>query len=79
MLFATGHGEIKLSPAEVQGLRTYLLGGGFLHVDDNYGLDESFRREMARVLPEATMLELPIDHPIYTCLLPIAAGFAQDS
>jgi hypothetical protein len=44
MLFATGHGEMKLTPAEVQGLRIYLLGGGFLHVDDNYGLDESLRR-----------------------------------
>ncbi len=77
MLFATGHGEIKLTPTEVQGLRTYLLGGGFLHVDDNYGLDESFRREMARVLPEATMLELPIDHPIYTDFYQLPQGLPK--
>src|SRR5687767_7670398 len=51
-LHVTGHGNIKLSDREIQRLREYLLRGGFLHVSDNYGLDSSFRREIARVFPE---------------------------
>jgi len=51
-LHATGHGNIHFSDAEILRLREYLARGGFLHVDDNYGIDESFRREMARVYPD---------------------------
>lgn len=61
----TGHGNIRLSGEEVGALREYLLGGGFLHADDNYGLDASFRREMERVFPEKELVELPADHPVY--------------
>jgi hypothetical protein len=64
-LHLTGHGEIRLSPTEVARLREYLLRGGFLHADDNYGLDESFRREIARVFPDRPMVEVPTSHPIY--------------
>lgn len=77
MLFVTGHGEMKLSDAEVAGLRAYLLGGGFLHADDNYGLDESFKREMQRVLPDAELHELPIDHPIYHCFNQMPQGLPK--
>ncbi len=64
-LYLTGHGNIRLSEAEVGALRAYLDDGGFLHADDNYGLDESFRREIRRVYPDAELVEVPFDHPIY--------------
>lgn len=64
-LYMTGHGNVKLSDIEVRALRDYLESGGFLHVDDNYGLDESFRREIAKVFPDAELVAVPHDHPIY--------------
>jgi hypothetical protein len=64
-LYLTGHGTIRLSEEEVQILRRYLTSGGFLHADDNYGLDETFRRELARVFPDRPLVELPADHPVY--------------
>ena len=65
ILFMTGHGNVHFADAEVVRLRRYLERGGFLHVDDNYGLDESWRRECARLFPESPLLELPADHEIY--------------
>lgn len=73
-LHATGHGEMKLSDAEIVQLREYLLRGGFLHVDDNYGLDESFRREIKRVFPDRPMLEVPTSHPIYHLVYDFPSG-----
>ena len=64
-LYITGHGNIRLSDDDVARLRAYLESGGFLHVDDNYGLDESFRREVARVFPDRELVELPATHPVY--------------
>jgi hypothetical protein len=64
-LYLTGHGTLRLSPEEVKILREYLLGGGFLHADDNYGLNESFRREIKKVFPDKELVELPHDHPVY--------------
>src|SRR6185503_3277639 len=64
-LFACGHGNMKFTPAEVENLRRYLKSGGFLWVDDDFGIDASFRREMKRVLPDASITELPYDHPIF--------------
>lgn len=61
----TGHGNIILSESESMNLRIYLEGGGFLHVDDNYGLDEYFRREMKKVFPNKKFVELPPSHPIF--------------
>jgi hypothetical protein len=61
----TGHGNVVFSPAEAENLRNYLIGGGFLHVDDNYGLDQFFRPQMKKVFPELEFVELPFDHPIY--------------
>ena len=61
----TGHGNIVLSEGETQNLRNYLEGGGFLHVDDNYGLDEYFRREIKKVFPDKKLVELPPNHPIF--------------
>jgi hypothetical protein len=64
-LYMTGHGNVSFSPGEREALRRYLIGGGFLHADDNYGLDESFRREMAQIFPDAELTEIPRDHPIF--------------
>jgi len=65
ILFLTGHGNIDLSPAEARRLRAYLDNGGFLYIDDDYGLDTAVRREMRKVFPEQEMRELPFDHPLY--------------
>jgi hypothetical protein len=64
-IYLTGHGNVRFSEEEVQILRKYLTSGGFLHADDNYGLDESLRRELKRVFPDKELVELPISHPIY--------------
>ena len=61
----TGHGRWALSDAEAQNLRKYLEGGGFLHIDDNYGLDPYVRPAMKKVFPELELVELPFSHPIY--------------
>lgn len=61
----TGHGNVILSESDAMNLRVYLEGGGFLHVDDNYGLDEYIRREMKKVFPNKEFVELPPNHPIY--------------
>ena len=64
-LYMTGHGNIRLTDEEIIDLREYLLGGGFLHTDDNYGLNTSFRREMKRVFPDRDFVELPHDHAVF--------------
>lgn len=61
----TGHGNVLFSEAEAENLRNYLIGGGFLHIDDNYGMDEFARREIKRIFPDKELVELPFDHPIY--------------
>ena len=61
----TGHGNVVFTPIEAQNLQEYLLAGGFLHVDDNYGLAPSFRREIKKVFPEEELMEIPWDHPIF--------------
>lgn len=64
-LHMTGHGNVSFSDAEVKNLRKYLVSGGFLHIDDNYGIDVSVRREMKKVFPELDFVELPFSHDIY--------------
>ena len=61
----TGHGNVVFTNQDVDNLRKYLTGGGFLHISDNYGIDEYIRREMKRVFPELDFVELPFDHPIF--------------
>jgi hypothetical protein len=61
----TGHGNVVFTDAEAQNLRNYLLSGGFLHIDDNYGLNQFIRREMKKVFPELSFVELPYDHQVY--------------
>ncbi len=76
-LYVTGHGNIKLTDAEIVRLREYLGRGGFLHVDDNYGLDESFRREIARVFPDRPLVDVPLTHPIYNVVYPFPKGIPK--
>lgn len=64
-LYLTGHGNVTFSDAEAERLRRYLRNGGFLHVDDNYGLDEHIRRELQKVFPDRSLQEVPFSHPIY--------------
>ena len=64
-IYITGHGNIRFNENEILNLRKFLLNGGFLHADDNYGMDKSFRREMKKVFPEKEWIELPKDHNIY--------------
>ncbi len=61
----TGHGNVVFSNDEAENLRNYLINGGFLHIDDNYGMDEHIRRELTKVFPELELVELPGNHPIY--------------
>lgn len=62
----TGHGNVSFSEQEIDNIRSWLMRGGFLYVDDDYGLDESFRREIKKVFPEKELVELPKDHPIFS-------------
>lgn len=61
----TGHGNVVFSATDSENLRNYLIGGGFLHIDDNYGMDKFIRPEMKKVFPESDFIELPYNHPIY--------------
>ena len=61
----TGHGNVIFSTEESENLRKYLIGGGFLHIDDNYGMDKFVRPEMKKIFPESEFVELPYSHPIY--------------
>lgn len=61
----TGHGNVQFSDQEARNLRTYLEAGGFLHIDDNYGLDKYVRPQMKKVFPELEFIEIPFSHPIY--------------
>lgn len=64
-VYMTGHGNVVFLADEAANLRRYLMAGGFLHIDDNYGLDPYVRPEMKKVFPELDFVELPFDHPIY--------------
>jgi hypothetical protein len=73
-LHATGHGNLSFTEAERAILRRWLRQGGFLHVSDNYGMDESFRREMAKLFPDQPLVPVPIDHPIFHLVYDLPAG-----
>ena len=65
-LYLTGHGNIRFSENEIIELRSILTNGGFLHADDNYGMDKSFRREIKKVFPNKDFVELPHSHPVFS-------------
>jgi hypothetical protein len=76
-IYMTGHGNVVFSPRDVENLRTYLLAGGFLHIDDNYGLAEFARREMKKVFPEYNFVDLPYSHPIFQQKYKFATGLPK--
>lgn len=76
-LYMTGHGNVSFTPAERAALRQYLLDGGFLHADDNYGLDESFRREIALIFPDAELTEIPPTHPVFHAFYDFPEGLPK--
>jgi len=76
-VFACGHGNIKFTDAEIRNLRLYFESGGFLWVDDDFGIDASFRREMKRIFPDAPLIELPFSHPIYHQLYDFPHGLPK--
>jgi len=76
-VFACGHGNMKFTPTEVANVRRYLQSGGFLWVDDDFGIDVSFRREMKRVFPDAAVVELPFSHPIFHSLYDFPGGLPK--
>ena len=76
-LFLTGHGNISFSDQEVRQLRTYLLRGGFLYADDDYGMDTSFRREIRKVFPDRDLVELPPSHELFHCFYSFPEGIPK--
>jgi hypothetical protein len=73
----TGHGNVFFSQEDAENLRAYLLSGGFLHIDDNYGMNEYIRRELKKVFPEKDLQELPPDHPIFNAHFPFPNGLPK--
>ena len=76
-LYMTGHGNVRFGDTELSTLRRYLQQGGFLHADDNYGMDESIRRELARLFPDRPLVEVPLDHPIYHLVYEFPRGIPK--
>ena len=76
-IYMTGHGNVHWSDAELVALRRYLAHGGFLHADDNYGMDESLRRELARLFPGQPLVEVPLTHPIYNLVYKFPQGIPK--
>lgn len=73
----TGHGNVVFSDAEAENLRNYLIGGGFLHIDDNYGIDPFIRPAMKQVFPELEFVELPFDYPVYRQQFAMESGLPK--
>ncbi len=73
-LYMTGHGNVLWSAEEARLLRRHLEAGAFLHADDNYGMDQSFRREIAKVFPERALTDVPTAHPIYHLVYEFPGG-----
>lgn len=76
-IYMTGHGNVHFSDQDLVVLRRYLRQGGFLHADDNYGMDKSIRRELARLFPDHPMVEVPLNHPIYHLVYDFPKGIPK--
>ena len=76
-LYMTGHGNVRFSPQERLALREYLLAGGFLHADDNYGMDGSFREEIAVIFPEYELAEIPPDQAVFRMMYDFPEGLPK--
>lgn len=73
----TGHGNVYFSAEEAKNLRLYLLGGGFLHIDDNYGMSKFIRAELKKIFPDKELQELPASHPIFSSAFPFPNGLPK--
>ena len=76
-LYMTGHGNVRWSNQDLLTLRRYLEQGGFLHADDNYGMDASIRRELGRLFPDHPLVEVPLDHPVYHLVYEFPRGIPK--
>lgn len=76
-LHMTGHGNVHFNDQDLETLRRYLRQGGFLHASDNYGMDKSLRREVARLFPDHPLVEVPLDHPIYHLIYDFPKGLPK--
>ena len=76
-IYMTGHGNVRWSDPDLLTLRRYLQQGGFLHADDNYGMDLSIRRELARLFPDRPLVDVPLDHPIYHLVYEFPQGIPK--
>ena len=76
-IYMTGHGNVHWSDEDLRTLRRYLEQGGFLHADDNYGMDASIRRELGRLFPDHPLVEVPFDHPIYHLVYDFPKGIPK--
>lgn len=74
---ATGHGNVVFSPSDVENLRNYITSGGFLHIDDNYGMNEYIRKEITKLFPNSELVEIPANHPIFQKPYPFPAGIPK--
>ncbi|APG59520.1 DUF4159 domain-containing protein [Christiangramia salexigens] len=73
----TGHGNVIFNDSEIENLRNYLLSGGFLHIDDNYGMDKFIRKEFRKMFPDKELKELPADHPIFSAAYSFPNGLPK--
>ncbi len=76
-LYMTGHGNVRFTDSEVATLRKYLQQGGFLHADDNYGMDPSIRRELKRLFPDRDLVDVPLDHAVYNVVYRMPEGIPK--
>jgi hypothetical protein len=76
-LHMTGHGNVVFTQQEADNLRKYLMGGGFLHISDNYGMDKFIRPQMKKVFPELSFVELPFNHPVYQQKFKFSGGLPK--
>ncbi len=77
LVHMTGHGNVFFSAEEADNLRNYLVSGGFLHIDDNYGMDQYLRKELAKIFPNKILKELPVNHPIFSYKYPFPQGLPK--
>lgn len=77
LVYMNGHGTVLFSKQDVRQLQEYFRRGGFLWADDNYGMDKSFRREIAKVFPETPLVEIPYDHPVFSIYYPFEHGLPK--
>lgn len=73
----TGHGNVFFTDEDASNLRTYLMSGGFLHIDDNYGMEPYIRKELQKVFPDKELIEVPADHPIFSAAYSFPDGLPK--